>query len=38
MNKVTEKMIFRPAFEYIDNGIEHGILSPFETKETIKKR
>lgn len=38
MNKVTEKMIFKPAFEYIDNGIEHGVLSPFETKETILKK
>lgn len=38
MNKVTEKMIFKPAYEYIDNGIEHGVLSPFETKETILKK
>ncbi len=21
MNKITEKMIFKPAFEYIDNGM-----------------
>lgn len=38
MNKIAEKMIFKPAFEYIDNGIEHGVLSPFETKETILKK
>ena len=38
MTKVTEKMIFKPAFEYIDNGIEHGVLSPFETKEAILKK
>jgi predicted acyl esterase len=38
MNKITEKMIFKPSFEYIDNGIEHGVLSPFETKETILKK
>lgn len=38
MNNITEKMIFKPAFEYIDNGIEHGVLSPFETKETILKK
>lgn len=38
MNKITEKMIFKPAFEYIDNGIEHGVLSPFESKETILKK
>lgn len=31
-------MIFKPSFDYIDNGIEHGILSPFETKETILKK
>ncbi|EUJ30491.1 CocE/NonD family hydrolase [Listeria cornellensis] len=36
--KITEKMRFSPAFEYIDNGIEHGILSPFETKEVILKK
>lgn len=28
-------MIFKPVFIYTDNGIEHGVLSPFETKETI---
>jgi predicted acyl esterase len=38
MNTIAEKMIFKPAFEYIDNGIEHGVLSPFETKETILKK
>ena len=31
-------MIFKPAFEYIDNGIEHGVLSRFKTKETILKK
>lgn len=36
--KITEKMKFSPAFEYIDNGIEHGVLSPFETKEMILKK
>ncbi|MBO0432065.1 CocE/NonD family hydrolase [Enterococcus sp. DIV0660C] len=36
--KITEKMKFSPAFEYIDDGIEHGILSPFETKEVRLKK
>lgn len=36
--KITGKMKFSPAFEYIDNGIEHGVLSPFETKEMILKK
>ncbi|MBC6308527.1 CocE/NonD family hydrolase [Listeria sp. FSL L7-1582] len=36
--KITENMSFSPAFEYIDNGIEHGVLSPFETKEVILKK
>lgn len=38
MNKITEKMIFKPSFEYIDNGIEHGVLSAFEPKEIILKK
>ncbi len=29
MEKITEKMVFVPALNYIDNGIEHGVLSPF---------
>lgn len=33
--KITEKMCFSPAFNYVDDGIEHGVLSPFETKEII---
>ncbi|OTO72801.1 MULTISPECIES: CocE/NonD family hydrolase [unclassified Enterococcus] len=36
--KITDKMKFSPAFEYIDDGIEHGVLSPFETKEVILKK
>jgi len=36
--KITEKMKFSPSFDYIDNGVEHGILSPFETKEIIFKK
>ncbi|MDK1716143.1 CocE/NonD family hydrolase [Dellaglioa algida] len=36
--KITEDMKFSPSFDYIDNGIEHGVLSPFETKEVILKK
>ncbi|EOI01874.1 putative acyl esterase [Enterococcus rotai] len=36
--KMTEKMCFSPSFDYIDNGVEHGVLSPFETKEIILKK
>lgn len=36
--KITKEMEFSPSFEYIDNGIEHGKLSPFETKEIILKK
>lgn len=36
--KITKDMKFSPAFDYIDNGIEHGVLSPFETKEMILKK
>ncbi|EAE8347748.1 CocE/NonD family hydrolase [Listeria monocytogenes] len=36
--KMTEKMLFSPSFEYLDNGIEHGVLSPFETKEIILEK
>lgn len=36
--KITEKMLFSPSFEYVDNGIEHGVLSPFETKEIILEK
>ncbi|WP_125981292.1 CocE/NonD family hydrolase [Loigolactobacillus iwatensis] len=36
--KITEKMKFSPSFDYIDNGVEHGVLSPFETKEMILKK
>ncbi|MEI5991984.1 hydrolase [Enterococcus termitis] len=36
--KMTEKMCFSPSFDYIDNSVEHGVLSPFETKEIILKK
>lgn len=35
--EITKQLIFKPSFEYIDNAIEHGVLSPFEPKETILK-
>ncbi|WP_048000676.1 CocE/NonD family hydrolase [Lactiplantibacillus herbarum] len=36
--KITEDMKFSSAFDYIDNGVEHGVLSPFETKEVLLKK
>ncbi|WP_282801644.1 CocE/NonD family hydrolase [Secundilactobacillus kimchicus] len=36
--KITEDMKFSPAFDYIDDGVEHGVLSPFETKKMILKK
>ncbi|MTV81482.1 CocE/NonD family hydrolase [Secundilactobacillus folii] len=36
--KITQDMKFSPAYDYIDNGIEHGVLSPFETKEMVLKK
>lgn len=35
---VTKEMQFSDAFAYIDDGVEHGVLSPFETKELILKK
>lgn len=37
-SKITEDMKFSPAFDYVDNGIEHGVLSPFESKTVILKQ
>ncbi|MDW5523276.1 CocE/NonD family hydrolase [Carnobacterium maltaromaticum] len=36
--KITEKMCFSSAFNYVDDGIEHGVLSPFETKEIMLEK
>lgn len=36
--KVTRNMEFSPSFDYIDDGIEHGILNKFKTKEQILKK
>ena len=30
-------MIFKPAYPYKDNGIEHGVLSKFNPRTTILK-
>lgn len=35
---ITSDMEFSPSYDYIDNGVEHGVLSPFETKEVILKK
>lgn len=34
---LSEQMIFKPAYEYIDDGIEHGVLSKFNPRTTILK-
>lgn len=34
-NKILKKMIFKPAYDYVDNGIEHGVLSKFKPGEQI---
>lgn len=36
-NKILNEMIFKPAFDYIDDGHTHGVLSPFEPGERILK-
>ena len=36
--KVTRNMEFSPSFDYIDDGIEHGIWNKFKTKEQILKK
>ena len=33
--KITDKMKFSRSFDYVDNGIEHGVLSKFEPKEIL---
>ncbi|MCT4458644.1 CocE/NonD family hydrolase [Lactiplantibacillus paraplantarum] len=35
---VTKEMQFSDAFAYIDDGVEHGVLSPFETKTIVLKK
>ena len=34
---LSEQMIFKPAYEYKDDGIEHGVLSKFNPRTTILK-
>ena len=34
---IVEKMIFKPAYPYKDDGIEHGVLSKFNPRTTILK-
>lgn len=36
-NKIVNEMIFKPAFDYVDDGVTHGVLSPFEPGERILK-
>lgn len=37
MEKITEKIIFKPAFEYVDDGVVHGVLSNFSPDKLILK-
>lgn len=36
-NKIVKEMIFKPALDYVDDGITHGVLSPFGPGERILK-
>ena len=36
--KITDKMKFSHSFDYVDDGIEHGVLSKFEPKEMLLKK
>lgn len=36
-NKILDEMIFKPAYDYIDDGHTHGVLSPFKPGECILK-
>lgn len=37
MEKITDQMIFKPALEYIDDGVVHGVLSKFQPGTTVLK-
>ena len=37
-NRILEEMVFKPSFDYIDDGHTHGVLSPFEPGERILKK
>ena len=37
MEKICEKMVFKPAFPYIDDGNVHGVLSKFNPGDRILK-
>lgn len=36
--KITDKMKFSQSFDYVDNGMEHGVLSKFGPKEILLKK
>lgn len=38
MEKITEKMVFVPSFEYVDNGVVHGVLSTFAPGKRLLKK
>lgn len=37
MEKITKKMIFKPAFAYINDGHEHGVRSKFTPETSVLK-
>ena len=37
MEKIIEKMIWKQAYDYVDNAVEHGVLSKFNPQDTILK-
>lgn len=32
-NAIVKEMIFKPALPYADDGVTHGVLSPFQPGE-----
>lgn len=37
MEKITEQMIFKPALDYVDDGVVHGVLSKFNPGTSVLK-
>ena len=37
MEKICEKMIFKPAYPYVDDAVVHGVMSKFNPGERILK-
>ena len=37
MEKICEKMIFKPAYRYVDDAVVHGMMSKFNPSDRILK-